>query len=194
MADTVMNWIRRQHVLSIPISMLRPCSALVSRRGFPPALRRQMMTIARKSAVTASTSPACVGSLAPHIDKFAEFLAGEGYASGTVTTKYALVVDLSHWLKRRELPVAKLDEARLKQARRCIHRPSAVSAFAPSRSRSCVITKGRPERSGSAHTRLREIPKFGARPRARDIDQLSAHRAKILDRTFREQGTAPSGS
>jgi site-specific recombinase XerD len=74
-----------------------------------------MMAINRKSTETVSTRRACVGSLAPYIDKFAELLAGEGYASGTVRTKYALVVDLSHWLKRRGLPVAKLDEARLKQ-------------------------------------------------------------------------------
>ena len=89
------------------------------------------MTIARKSAVTASTRPACLGSLAPHIDKFAEFLAGEGYASGTVTTKYALVVDLSHWLKRRELPVAKLDEARLKQFHAAIVAQGGAAMYPP---------------------------------------------------------------
>src|SRR5579859_5781536 len=75
-----------------------------------------MMAINRKSTEAASTRRrAYVGSLAPHIDKFAELLASEGYVSGTVRTKYALVVDLSHWLKRRGFPVAKLDEARLKQ-------------------------------------------------------------------------------
>ena len=73
------------------------------------------MTINRKGAVTASTHAPCVGSLASHIDRFAKFLAGEGYASLTVKTKCSLVADLSHWLKRRGVPLAKLDEARLKQ-------------------------------------------------------------------------------
>jgi hypothetical protein len=58
------------------------------------------MTINRKSAVTESTQRVCVGSIAAHIDKFAEFLVGEGYASQTVKAKYALVVALSHWIKR----------------------------------------------------------------------------------------------
>src|SRR5260370_11661724 len=81
----------------------------------PRALRRQMMAIKRKSTVTASTQRVCGSSLAAHLDKFAEFLAGEGYVSQTIKTKYALVVDLGHWLKQRGVPLAKLDEARLKQ-------------------------------------------------------------------------------
>ena len=36
------------------------------------------MTINRKNAVTESTQRVCIGSIAAHIDKFAEFLAGEG--------------------------------------------------------------------------------------------------------------------
>src|SRR5216684_1782196 len=80
-----------------------------------PALRRQMMAINRKSTVTASTQHACVGSLAAHLDKLAEFLVGEGYVSQTIKAKYALAADLSHWLKQRGVPLAKLDEARLTQ-------------------------------------------------------------------------------
>jgi site-specific recombinase XerD len=72
-----------------------------------------MMTTNRKNTVTGSTQR--VGSLDAHIDKFAEFLAGEGYASQTIKTKYALAEDLSSWLKQRGLQLAKLDEARLKQ-------------------------------------------------------------------------------
>lgn len=68
----------------------------------------------RKGAVTASTQR-CVGPLASHTDRFAEFLAGEGYASQTVKAKCALVADLSHWLERRGLPLAKLDEERIEQ-------------------------------------------------------------------------------
>jgi site-specific recombinase XerD len=72
------------------------------------------MTINHKITVTASTQRACVGSLSAHIDKFAELLADDGYTSQTVKTKTALVADLSHWLKQRRLPLAKLDEAGLK--------------------------------------------------------------------------------
>ena len=60
------------------------------------------MAINRKGTITASTQRACVGSLAAHLDKFAEFLVGEGYVSETIKAKYALVADLSHWLKHVE--------------------------------------------------------------------------------------------
>ena len=73
------------------------------------------MAINRKSAEAASTRRLCVGSLAAHIDKFAESLAGEGYVSQTAKAKCALVADLSHWLKQRGVSLAQLDEARLKQ-------------------------------------------------------------------------------
>jgi site-specific recombinase XerD len=73
------------------------------------------MMITLKSAVRVSTQRVCIGSIAAHIDKFAESLAGEGYVSQTVKAKYALVADLSHWLKQRGVPLAQLDEARLKQ-------------------------------------------------------------------------------
>src|SRR6266571_3354135 len=72
------------------------------------------MTIIRKSAVRASTQRVCAGPLAPYIEKFAAFLAGEGYAAQTVRTKCALVAGLSHWLKRRGItPLARLDEERI---------------------------------------------------------------------------------
>jgi hypothetical protein len=73
------------------------------------------MAINRKSTEAASTRRLCVGSLAAHIDKFAESLAGEGYVSQTAKAKCALVADLSHWLKQRGVSLAQLDEARLKQ-------------------------------------------------------------------------------
>ena len=71
------------------------------------------MTIDRKNTVPGSTQR--VGSLAAHIDKFSEFLAGHGSASQPINTKYALAADLSRWLKQRGLLLTKLDEARLKQ-------------------------------------------------------------------------------
>src|SRR5260370_21954116 len=81
----------------------------------PAALRRQIMAKKRKSTVTASTQRAWGGSLAAQWDKFAEFLVGEGYVSQTIKAKYAMAADLGHWLKQRGVPLAKLDEARLKQ-------------------------------------------------------------------------------
>ena len=73
------------------------------------------MKINRKSAVATSIKPVCVGPIATHIDRFAEFLAGEGYAPTTIKIKCLLIADLSRWLKQRRLPLAKLDEERLAQ-------------------------------------------------------------------------------
>jgi hypothetical protein len=66
-----MNRVRREHVFSIPISMLLSCLSLVPRLGISPALRRQIRTITLKSADTVSTQRVCTGSIAAHIDKFA---------------------------------------------------------------------------------------------------------------------------
>lgn len=68
-----------------------------------------------KRAVTATSHRVCVGSLASHMDMFARILAAEGYAPHTIRTKCAWVADLSHWLKRRGLPLTELDEERVKQ-------------------------------------------------------------------------------
>ena len=73
------------------------------------------MTITHDGAATTSDQRVCVGPLACYIDRFAEFLACEGYTSQTVKVKRALVADLSRWLARRGLPLATLDERRLKQ-------------------------------------------------------------------------------
>jgi hypothetical protein len=162
------------------------------------------MTTNRKSTVAASTQRFCVGSIAAHIDSFAEFLAGEGYAPQTVGAKCSLVADLSHWLKQRGLPLAKLDEARLNQFhghhRGSRRRGDVFTGHQLLEHLRCLgvvpalLQKSRPDGSGESHTRLREILKFGAWLGTRDIDQLSAHRAKISDRAFREQDTTLSGS
>jgi len=49
------------------------------------------MTIDRKGALAAPTQRVCVGPIASHIDCFAKFLADEGYARNTVTSKCLLV-------------------------------------------------------------------------------------------------------
>jgi integrase/recombinase XerD len=81
------------------------------------------MKIDRKGALATPTQRVCVGPIASHIDSFAKFLAEEGYARFTVKSKCLLVADLSHWLKRRRLPLARLDEGKLKQFH-THHRPS----------------------------------------------------------------------
>jgi integrase/recombinase XerD len=68
------------------------------------------MKINGKGAVAASTT-----SIAFYTDRFAKFLASEGYAPSTVKIKCSLVEDLSYWLKRRGLPLAELDEGMLKR-------------------------------------------------------------------------------
>ena len=73
------------------------------------------MKIDRKGAFAAPTPRVCVGPIASHIDGFAKLLADEGYARPTVKSKCLLVADLSHWLERRRLPLAQLDERKLKQ-------------------------------------------------------------------------------
>jgi site-specific recombinase XerD len=72
------------------------------------------MTIIRKGAVRASTQRVCAGLLAPYVDRFEAFLAGEGYAAQTIRTKCALIANLSHWLKRHGVTrLARLDEERI---------------------------------------------------------------------------------
>ncbi len=69
----------------------------------------------RKGVVTTATQGVCVGPLAFHMEVFWRFLAAEGYAPQTLSTKCAWVADLSHWLKRRGLPLTELNEERIKQ-------------------------------------------------------------------------------
>ena len=49
------------------------------------------MATNRNGTVTALTERTCIGSLAAHLDKFAEFLASEGYVSQTIKDKCELV-------------------------------------------------------------------------------------------------------
>jgi site-specific recombinase XerD len=71
-----------------------------------------MMKINHKGTVAARSQHVCVGPIA---SSFAKFLAREGYVPFTINAKLSLVADLSRWLKRRGLPLAKLDERTLKQ-------------------------------------------------------------------------------
>jgi site-specific recombinase XerD len=73
------------------------------------------MKIDRKGALAEPTPRLYVGPLASQIDSFAKFLAHQGYAPDSVTSKCLLVADLSRWLRRRGLTHAELDEGILKQ-------------------------------------------------------------------------------
>ena len=80
------------------------------------------MTLTRHSAATAPDGQSCTGPLASHIERFAAQLSLRGYAQNTVRAKCDVLADLSCWLERRQLPLAALDEGRLRQfqaTRRC---------------------------------------------------------------------------
>jgi site-specific recombinase XerD len=57
----------------------------------------------------------CPSAPETHVDKFAAFLAGEGYAPRSVYIKRKLVADLGAWLKCRGLTLAQLDERHFNQ-------------------------------------------------------------------------------
>lgn len=73
------------------------------------------MKITCNDAVTALPSCSGGGPLVSHLDSFATLLASEGYAATTIQVKCTLVAELSCWLKRHNLPLAKLDEQGLQQ-------------------------------------------------------------------------------
>jgi site-specific recombinase XerD len=73
------------------------------------------MKITRNGAVTALPGCSGGGPLTSHLDRFATFLASEGYAATTVHVKCKLVAELSLWLKRHKVPLAKLDDQGLRQ-------------------------------------------------------------------------------
>ena len=58
-----------------------------------------------------------IGPLGSYIDGFVTLLLHEGYKPQSVKKKYDLVTDLSRWMERRKLPVARLDEEQLTQFR-----------------------------------------------------------------------------
>ena len=64
----------------------------------------------------------CIGALAPYADGFTALCASEGYSPRIVRDKYAFVADLSRWLKRRKLPLDRLDEALLNHFHMVNHR------------------------------------------------------------------------
>jgi site-specific recombinase XerD len=69
----------------------------------------------RNDAAVARVNCACIGPLAPHIDGFTGFLAGEGYAPRTVQQKRTFLADLSAWLEACQLPLDRLDEGQIDQ-------------------------------------------------------------------------------
>ena len=73
------------------------------------------MTLTGHGAPTAPDGSSCTGPLASHIEGFAAQLSRKGYAQNTVRAKCDVLADLSRWLERRALPLAALDEGRLRQ-------------------------------------------------------------------------------
>ena len=73
------------------------------------------MTLTRLRAVTAPDGRSCTGPLASHLEGFGAQLSRKGYAQNTIRAKCDVLGDLSLWLERRRLPLAALDEGRLRQ-------------------------------------------------------------------------------
>lgn len=55
------------------------------------------------------------GPLASHLDGFAALLASEGYTKATSKDKLRLIAHLSRWLQQHNLPLAALEEGRVKR-------------------------------------------------------------------------------
>ncbi|MEM5353435.1 tyrosine-type recombinase/integrase [Paraburkholderia caribensis] len=74
-----------------------------------------MMTLTRHDGTTSPVRQYCDGPLASHLEGFAAQLLRMGYAPNTVHAKCDVLADLSRWLGRRQIPLAKLNETRLRQ-------------------------------------------------------------------------------
>ncbi|MDQ1422386.1 MAG: integrase/recombinase XerD [Acidimicrobiaceae bacterium] len=74
-----------------------------------------MMMLTRHGGTISPDRQSCGGPLASHVGGFAAQLSQAGYAPNTVHTKCDVLADLSRWLKRRQIPLAKLNETRLRQ-------------------------------------------------------------------------------
>jgi site-specific recombinase XerD len=57
----------------------------------------------------------CGGPIGPYVDGFVAQLAIQGYTEATTKDKRRLIAHLSQWLERHDLPLATLDEERIKQ-------------------------------------------------------------------------------
>ncbi|SAL05636.1 hypothetical protein AWB81_07243 [Caballeronia arationis] len=74
-----------------------------------------MMMLTRHGGTTSPDRQICGGPLAAHVGGFAAQLFRMGYAPNTVHAKCDVLADLSRWLGRRQIPLAKLNESRLIQ-------------------------------------------------------------------------------
>jgi hypothetical protein len=63
----------------------------------------------------------CSDPISKHMEQFAQYLSGEGYASQTIKWKRSLAAELSAWIEHRGLSIKRLDESHLEQfhAHRC---------------------------------------------------------------------------
>lgn len=101
------------------------------------------MVLTHAGASTTPPARPCIGPLADHIEGFAAQLARQGYAPSSVLGKRDLLRDLSGWLERRRLPLAELDEHRLRQ-------------FLASRRRRAKLRRGDPSTGQQLLEYLRE--------------------------------------
>ena len=85
-----------------------------------------MMMLTRHGGTTAPDRKICDDPLASHVGGFAAQLSLMGYAPNTVHSKCDVLADLSRWLKRRHIPLAKLNEMRLRQFQEARRRRNRV--------------------------------------------------------------------
>jgi integrase len=78
--------------------------------------------ITQDDATVMHANRACIGPLAPHIEEFEAHLVRAGYVPYTVQTKRELILHLSRWLKRRKIPLVRLDEEQLRRFQISHHR------------------------------------------------------------------------
>lgn len=74
-----------------------------------------MMMLTCHGGTTSPDRQFCSGPLAAHVGGFTAQLSRTGYAANTVHTKCDFLAALSRWLERRQIPLANLNEARLRQ-------------------------------------------------------------------------------
>ena len=78
-----------------------------------------MMMLTRHGGPTSPDRQFCGGPLASHVDGFAAQLSRDRISRGhRVHTKCNFLAALSRWLERRQIPLAKLNETRLRDGSR----------------------------------------------------------------------------
>jgi site-specific recombinase XerD len=99
--------------------------------------------------------------LASHVAGFAAELLRKGYAPNTILSKYELLTNLSHWIERRSLSLAALDEGRLKQFLASRRRQGKARRGDPTTGRQLLEYLRAHDEIAAAPQRIDRTPKAG---------------------------------